>query len=92
MPKSMNTSAQMLATPDNLFDRLQPLADKHHKGDFTAFVSRLKRPYFRLSEEDYRKVKEMAGESDVLQFDGQTQVTWGDADSGFALMPLYLPL
>ncbi len=82
----------MKPTPNKLFERLKPLANKKNTGGFKEFVARLQRPYFRLSEEDCAKVEALAGESDVLLFDGKTQVTWGDADGGKALMPLYRPL
>ena len=88
----MQTGPTMLETPNKLFERLQPLANKQHKGDFKAFVARLKRPYYRLSEEDCKTVEILAGDSDVLVLDGKTQVTWGTADGGFALMPLHTPL
>lgn len=92
MQNSMQIGPTMLQTPNNLFARLQPLANKKHKGDFKTFVSRLKRPYYRLSAEDCQTVETLAGDSDVLVLDGKTQVTWGNADGGFALMPLHSPL
>lgn len=92
MQNSMETGPMMKPTPSKLFERLQPLANKKSTGDFKDFVARLQRPYFRLSEEDCAKVETLAGDSDVLLLDGKIQVTWGDADGGKALMPLYRPL
>lgn len=88
MMYSMETNNLMLRTPKNLFERLQPIAGKKNNGDFQSFSRRLQRPYYRLTEEDCAKVEALAGESDVLLLDGKTQVTWGDADGGKALMPL----
>ncbi len=88
----MQIVPMMQSTPSKLFERLQPLANKKSSGDFVEFSGRLRRPYFRLSVEDCAKVEALAGDSDVLLFDGKTQVTWGDADGGKALMPLYRPL
>ena len=89
---SMNINQQILATPRNLFNRLTPLNAKQFKEDFKGIVKRLQRPYYRLSEADYEAVKALSGESDVLMFDGKTQVTFGNADGGLALMPLYQPI
>jgi hypothetical protein len=91
MQNSMETSNAMLPTPNNLFNRLQPITNKINKGDFKSMVARLQRPYIRLSETDCAAVEALAGTSDVLLLDGETQVTWGDADGGKALMPLNRP-
>lgn len=82
----------MLATPANLLTRLTSLPGKSFKGDFKAFVSHLNRPYYRLSTDDYEAVKSASADSDVLLLDGKTQVTFGEADGGWALMPLRSPL
>lgn len=90
--RSMDLHSTMLATPKKLFERLQSIPNKNHKGDFKTFVARLNRPCYRLSADDCTKVELKAGGSDVLLFDGTTQVTWGYADGGMALMPLRTPL
>lgn len=89
---SMELNSQMLATPRNLFNRLTPLDGKRLGGDYKDAVRQLHRPYYRLSEADYEAVFALSGNSDVLLFDGETQVTFGTADDGFALMPLLHPL
>ena len=89
---NMELDPQMRATPRKLLGRLTPLKAKRFRGDFKAIVGRLQRPYYRLSAADYEAVKKLSGESDVLLFDGRTQVTFGEADGGLALMPLYRPL
>lgn len=89
---NMELNPQMKGTPRNLLGRLTPLKGKQFREDFKGIVSRLQRPYFRLSEQDYKAVKKLAGDSDVLLFDDKTQVTFGEADGGLALMPLYRPI
>lgn len=89
---NMELNSLMLATPKNLLNRLSPLKGKRFSENFNVIVGRLYRPYYRLSEDDYEAVKELSDESDVLLFDGKTQVTFGAADGGFALMPLYRPI
>lgn len=81
-----------LPAPDDLFDRLTALPNKCFKGTFKQSVERLKRPYYVVSEVQFERVKALAGNSDVMLLDGTTQVTFGTADSGFALMPLRIPL
>ena len=83
---------QTLPTPEGLFGRLTTLPGKHFREDFSTTVRRLRRPYFHLSKEDHDAVECLAGNSDVLLFDGTTQVTFGTADMGYALMPLSDPL
>lgn len=82
----------LIAAPRGLFSRLEPLPGKFHRGGLKEFIARLKRPYYRLTESELIRVRELAGNSDVLLMDGKTQVTWGDADGGFALMPLRDPI
>ncbi|WP_128003080.1 MULTISPECIES: hypothetical protein [Piscinibacter] len=79
-------------TPRRLMERLTTLPNKVHKGDSKAFTARLRRPYYRLTDEQCLAVERLAGDSDVLLLDGRVQVTWGDADGGKALMPLARPL
>jgi hypothetical protein len=90
--KKSELISQRIATPRSLLQRLTPLEGKVFQGDFKAIISRLRRPYYRLSEADFEAVKELAGSSDVLLFDGKTQVTFGEADGGWALMPLHRPI
>lgn len=68
------------------------MKDRRFHGDFKAIDGRLRRPYYRLSEADYDAVRKLSGESDVLLFDGRTQMTYGEANGGLALMPLHRPL
>lgn len=90
--KTIETNKLMLAKPNNLFSRLNSIPTKRFDEDFKANVSRLQRPYYRLSEADYEAVRALSKESDVLLFDGKTQVTFGVADGGYALMPLSRPI
>lgn len=78
--------------PRNLLQRLTPIKGKVFKEEFSDICKRLQRPYYRLSESYYEDVKKLAGESDVLLLDGRTQVTFGTADCGWALMPLKHPI
>ena len=89
---SMELNPLMKATPRNLLGRLTPLKEKVFHEDFKGISNRLQRPYYRLSEANYEAVKKLSGESDVLLLDGKTQVTFGEADGGLALMPLYRPI
>lgn len=89
---NMDINFKMLATPKHLLDRLRSLENKRFGDDFSGIVRHLKRPYYRLSEADYDAVKALSGGADVLVFDGKTQVTFGSADGGWALMPLSRPI
>ena len=79
---------QMLMAPANLFDRLTRAPGKQNRGDWQSFVRRLQRPYYRLTKAENDRVAQIAGTSDVVLLDGKTQATWGEADGGYALMPL----
>jgi len=78
--------------PVGLIKRLSQLPGKTLESDFKTAVRRLTYPYFELSQEQYEQVKALAGDSDVLLFDGTTQVTFGGAPGKFGLMPLFQPL
>lgn len=83
---------QILPTPRNLFSRLTPVENKSFKEPFQDVVRRLRRPYYLLSDKDYEAVKMLSGDSDVLLLDSHSQVTFGTADGGYALMPLSRPI
>lgn len=78
--------------PSGLLKRLSPLPGKVLESDFKKALQRLTYPYFELSKEQFDAVKGIAGDSDVLLFDGVTQVTFGESAGKFGLMPLHLPL
>lgn len=78
--------------PARLLKRLSPIPGKTLESNFTQAVKRLTYPYFELSKEQYEAVQALAGDSDVLLFDGVTQVTFGEMGGKFGLMPLYQPL
>lgn len=84
----------MLPMPADLFSRLVPLPGKCFPAgeSFADQIRRLRRPYYRLTEQDYTLVVSLAGEADVLLLDGNIQVTFGNADGGWALMPLGTPI
>ncbi len=77
----------LLNKPRRLAARITAIPNKRLPVDFKAAVALLKRPYYRLDEAAYELVCRVAGDSDVLLFDGR-QVTYGNADGGRALMPL----
>lgn len=70
--------------------RLAPIPGIELPNDFFSAVQSVRRPYTVISEAEYALVVAMAREkdTDVLLLDGLTQVTFGTADSGYALMPL----
>lgn len=62
--------------------------------DFNQAVRMLYRPYTPISEADYQQIMKQAdaaGTDVFLMGDEALQVTFGNADSGYALMPLQLP-
>jgi hypothetical protein len=81
-----------LPEPRNLLARLAPLQGKHLPHSFGEAAQLLERPYYKLSLDTCAAIERLAGDSDVLLFDDEVQVTWGDADGGKALMPLRHPL
>lgn len=84
-------SIQMLKAPRNLARRLStgPMKDLH--GDFQNVVRSLKRPYLKLSDAQLQAIQRIARESDTVLFDGKTLMTYGEADGGYALMPISQP-
>lgn len=78
--------------PIGLIKRLSPLQGKTLESDYRKAVQRLTYPYFELSREQYEEIQNLAGDSDVLLFDGTTQVTFGETAGKFGLMPLIHPL
>jgi len=70
-------------------ERLKVVFNGQLPSDFSQAVRMLKRPYTAISEEVYRRlVKRLENaESDLFLLDGQ-KVTIGNADNGFAIMPL----
>lgn len=78
--------------PSGLLKRLSALPGKSLGHDFTKAARRLTYPYFELSKEQYVAVMALAGQSDVLLFDGVTQVTFGASGGKFGLMPLHDPI
>lgn len=81
----------LVNTPRNLKKRLCAAPGKVLPYDFKKAVALLKRPYYRLSDEDYAHVAALAGDSDVVLLDGR-QMAYGDADGEKALMPLAKPI
>ena len=63
---------------------LTPLTGKV-PSDFCEAVSRLTRPYIPITKEEYKKVFDKG--NDYFQYKNEV-VTFGNADGGFALMPL----
>lgn len=88
--KTMTLDSKLMTKrmPRNLLSRLEPLPGK----ECYDLARRVFRPYYKLSAEACAMVEKLSGKSDVLLFDGKTQVTWGDADGGKALMPLNRPI
>lgn len=82
----------LLPEPRNLLARLTPVRDKHLPHIFGEAAKLLERPYYKLSPDVCAAIEKLAGNSDVLLFDGNVHVTWGDADGGKVLMPLKHPL
>jgi hypothetical protein len=79
-------------TPPDILKRLTPLYGKKFTEPFHKVVGRLSRPYYRLTQEQVAEIEAIAVDCDVLLLNGTTQVTWGNADSGMALMPLAKPI
>jgi hypothetical protein len=74
-------------TTSELHKRLAPCPGKRLPRSFKAAVALLQRPYHPLTADEYALVQRIAGDSDLVLFDGR-QATFGDADGGKALMPL----
>ncbi len=78
---------------DSLVDGLIPVSGKHLPLDFKQAVVLLTRPYTAITEKQYHAICEKAGSAntDILLMNGH-QVTFGNADMGYALMPLKHPI
>ena len=63
---------------------LTPL-DGRITGDFCATVEKLERPYIAISKDEYDKIYSVG--NDYFKYENQV-VTFGNADRGYALMPL----
>lgn len=63
---------------------LTPLKGKV-PSDFCAAVATLQRPYIAISEDEYKKVFDVG--NDYFKYADKV-VTFGNADGGYALMPL----
>ena len=71
------------------FDKLEPVTEITFKNiSFKEVVSRLQRPYIRLSSEEYEKVKSIG--TDVVKYKGR-YYTFGDYDGGKIGLMRYLP-
>jgi hypothetical protein len=81
-------ATQLLPAPRNLERRITKGHLKHLPSDFRAAVRLLKRPYFRLSAEQFARIEAIAGDSDTVLLDGTKLMTYGRADGGYALMPI----
>jgi hypothetical protein len=64
------------------------LTDEHMPDDFHESVLKLRRPYARISELDYRQIFDLTeGRGDIVKLH-DIKMTLGHADGGWALMPL----
>lgn len=72
---------------------LEMVQGKRIHPDFATAARLLKRPYTPISKEAYDAILEKAleADSDILLFNG-AQATFGNADGGYALMPLSEPI
>lgn len=56
--------------------------------NFKDAVQMLTRPYIPITSDQHREIEEkMKGHGDILIYRGR-RMTWGNADGGYALMPL----
>ena len=62
---------------------------KQLPANFKQAVAMLKRPYIAITTEQYTQIAELASnaDTDVVLYHGR-QMTFGEADGGYALMPL----
>lgn len=80
-----------MATAAQMIKKLQPAGNSLVGLSFQEAVAMLKRPYTPITKAQYQQVKEMADRSNCDTFcigSGGQQVTFGEADGGYALMPL----
>ena len=64
------------------------MTNMHLTYDFKEFIGMITRPYLRISEADYQQVYDMTeGHCDIVKYHN-VKMTFGNADGGWALMPL----
>ena len=70
--------------------RIELLPNKHLPPQFCVAVRLLRRPYIPISEAQYNNLYAAAGQhhTDVVRLTDGRQATFGNADQGWALMPL----
>lgn len=73
-----------IETLKNVSISLNPLKGRLPK-DFCKAIATLQRPYIPINKEEYKKV--FAVGNDYFKYENQV-VTFGQADGGYALMPL----
>lgn len=88
----MHLHEGMRQSPRNLMQRLTPLPGKVDKRGWQSLVQRVHRPYYRISKQQYDGIVKLSEGADVVLLDGLQQCSFGDADGGYALMPLHKPL
>lgn len=72
---------------------IKTVPNKHLPSDFKKAVALLKRPYLPITKQEYEAIVNRAEEAntDIVLHDGK-QKTFGEADGGYALMPLSKPI
>ena len=68
--------------------KLISLTDDYMPSDFKTAVSMLKRPYITIKQSEYEKIVELTKERGDIVVYKNRRMTFGNADGGFALMPL----
>lgn len=71
-----------------LIARLTPIPNVKMPESFSASVALVTRPYLKLSLDEMDLILKMKHKCDVYMMDGKVPVTFGNADGGYALMPL----
>lgn len=62
--------------------------DDYLPTNFNDAVRMLKRPYIPINEKQLKAIETQTnGRGDIFIYRGQ-RMTWGDADGGYAMMPL----
>lgn len=89
VPNGLESDASIVRIED-----LEPIPNKHLPKDFKDAVHLLIRPYIKISEAQYQQVMEMTEDplTDIVRLKDGRQATFGEADGGFALMPLAKPI
>lgn len=72
---------------------IEMVPNRHLPSDFKKAVAMLKRPYQVITKQEYDAIVNLAVEAktDIVLHNGQ-QKTFGEADGGYALMPLANPI